>query len=80
MYLLIHERMEAIRRHSSSTPGQVDPGRVESPPISRRFAPSSTSRFACSSKVSCDTEPAPSEKLSGVQFRIPTMEVVMRIV
>ena len=63
------------RRRSSSreTPNSSKPGRVDSPPTSMMSAPSSRMRRACRSAASGVLCSPPSEKESGVTFRIPMM-------
>src|SRR6266571_5299049 len=61
-----------ITRRSSSRSGTLrDPGRVDSPPTSMIAAPSSAIRTACSTAWRGRRKRPPSEKESGVTFRIP---------
>ena len=59
------------RRHSSSRSTASEPGRVDSPPMSRMSAPSASSRSACSIAASAARKRPPSEKLSGVTLTMP---------
>src|SRR5699024_4633174 len=53
-------------------------GRVDSPPISIMSAPSSTICLACATAVSIVLYLPPSEKESGVAFRMPIINVCLR--
>src|SRR5512135_633638 len=59
------------RRSSSSAETGSAPGRLDSPPMSSRSAPSSTRRRACATASSRVQARPPSEKLSGVTLTIP---------
>ena len=59
------------RRSSSAVPTGSAPGRVDSPPTSIIAAPESTITRARSTAASSEMNSPPSEKLSGVTFRIP---------
>ena len=48
-----------------------EPGRVDSPPMSRMSAPSAASRSACATAASVSAWRPPSEKLSGVTLTMP---------
>ena len=64
------------RAHSSSRLTGSPPGRVDSPPMSRMSAPSSAICRACAcaaNRVSCAP---PSEKESGVTFKMPMISGV----
>src|SRR5579863_7717411 len=69
-----------MMRRSSSSAGTPDaatlaPGRVDSPPISRMSAPSSSIWRARATACSRDRNLRPSENESGVTFRIPMTRV-----
>ena len=65
-------RMTGItRRISSSTGTGMEPGRVDSPPTSRIAAPSASISNPRATASSTDRYAPPSEKESGVTFRIP---------
>ncbi len=60
------------RRSSSSTETGVEPGRVDSPPMSMMSAPSGANRFPLA--MACSASPIPSpEKESGETFTTPMM-------
>ena len=63
--------MGSTRAASSSALTGVWPGRVDSPPMSIMAAPSSAMRPACLSAASRSVQSPPSEKESGVTFRMP---------
>jgi len=69
-------RMTGMTRRISSSAGTGScPGRVDSPPMSRISAPASTIRTACSTAASTAMYRPPSEKESGVTFRMPITSV-----
>ena len=59
------------RCNSSSTAISTEPGRVDSPPISIISAPAASRLRACATAAGTPTCRPPSEKESGVTFRIP---------
>ncbi|MNI61424.1 hypothetical protein D3C73_1166950 [compost metagenome] len=59
------------RRSSSSIDTGAAPGRVDSPPMSSRSAPSSTSFRPCATAASVVSWAPPSENESGVTLTIP---------
>ena len=59
------------RASSSSTLTSAAPGRVDSPPISMMVAPALIIRLACFTASISELWAPPSEKESGVTFRIP---------
>src|SRR5579864_641210 len=61
----------STRCNSSSSETGCEPGRVDSPPMSSRSAPSCTSFSPCAMAVLTEKNCPPSEKLSGVTFTIP---------
>ena len=64
--------MTGMTRRSSSCNGTGSaPGRVDSPPMSSAAAPSAISCNACSTAESRAMNRPPSEKLSGVMFKMP---------
>src|SRR6185437_11397599 len=62
------------RSSSGSSTGVGLCGRVLSPPMSSRSAPSSTSRSPCATAASTEKNLPPSLKLSGVTLMIPMMQ------
>ena len=60
-----------IRRCSSSSPTDSEPGRVLSPPTSIRSAPSAIISTAWATAASGSSHLPPSENESGVTFKIP---------
>ncbi len=67
-------RTTAMVRASSSSIGTASaPGRVDSPPTSIIWAPSSTKRSAWATAASKPSCSPPSENESGVTFRMPIM-------
>ena len=63
------------RRVSSSGGTTSEPGRVDSPPTSRRSAPSATIWIACFTASSTLAYEPPSENESGVTFTMPMTRV-----
>ena len=59
------------RSSSSASVGGREPGRVDSPPMSMRSAPSAARRQPCSTARSRLSNNPPSEKESGVTLRMP---------
>ena len=66
-----------MRFHSSSGVTGVAPGRVDSPPTSTMAAPARTMSSPCSTAASGSRYAPPSEKESGVTFKIPMMRGVL---
>ena len=65
----------STRSNSSCTGTSAAPGRVDSPPTSRRSAPASASARACGTARSRRDGWPPSEKLSGVTLSTPITKV-----
>ncbi len=63
------------RRSSSSAEIPVEPGRVDSPPMSMMCAPARSMAMACAAAASGSRKRPPSEKLSGVTLSTPMMSV-----
>src|ERR1700687_3896073 len=64
-----------MRASSVSAAVPVEPGRVDSPPMSSRSAPARSISKACSIALCGSRNLPPSEKLSGVTFRTPITRV-----
>ncbi len=61
----------STRRTSSSSGTGSEPGRVDSPPMSRIPAPSLASRRPCATAASASRNSPPSENESGVTLTMP---------